>query len=347
MTFQSRRRFAIVCVLAFAAALALHRAHLVAASQSAKATESSAYIPAVGPVETAVANDLLLHDAQRNKDLRLKVTYPKSTGKFPLIIFSHGFGGSKDTYATLTQFWAARGYAVIQPTHDDSIAQRKANGEIRGPLQRLSTLREDIADPAAWRNRTRDISIIIDMLDDIERRIPALTGKLDPAHIGVGGHSFGALTTELIGGLTFTLQGKSQPESLADRRVSALLVLSGAGPSQRGVDETSWQTITAPLMLMTGTRDMGVAGLKPEQRIKPYELVRSVHKYAIVLDGGTHMTFTGNPARSGREPAVLFDTVEMASLAFWDAYLKNSEKAETYLHSPNLIDFSNNKAKLQ
>ena len=79
-------------------------------------------------LETTAA-DIVLRDAQRNKDLHVKVTYPKADGKFPVIVFSHGFGGSKDTYASLTEYWAARGYVVIQPTHDDSTLQRRNTGE--------------------------------------------------------------------------------------------------------------------------------------------------------------------------------------------------------------------------
>jgi predicted dienelactone hydrolase len=346
MTLLFRRRMVILCVVAIVAAVVLHRAYIFAANHGAKGVESSAYRAVAGPFETDAAADIVLHDSQRTKDLHVKVTYPKADGKFPVIVFSHGFGGSKDTYASLTQYWAARGYVVLQPTHDDSIAQRKENGEIHGLMQGFSTLREDIADPVAWRNRTRDISFVIDSLDEIERRVPGSAGKMDRARIGAGGHSFGALTTELLGGLTFTPPGASKPESLADRRISALLVLSGAGPRQHGVTETSWENITAPLMLMTGTRDMGVGGLNPDMRIKPYELVHSVHKYAIVLDRGSHMTFTGMPAKAGTEPAVLFETVEVASTAFWDAYLKSSEAAETYLRSPSLVDFSGGKAKL-
>jgi predicted dienelactone hydrolase len=346
MTLPFQRRIVFLIVVALLAGIVLRRAFIFAANRATKGAESSAYKAVAGPFDTDIAADIVLHDAQRNKDLHVKVTYPKADGKFPVIVFSHGFGGSKDTYASLTAYWAARGYVVIQPTHDDSIAQRKANGEIHGVMQGFSTLREDISDPAAWRNRTRDVSFAIDSLDEIERRVPGTAGKLDRSHIGVGGHSFGALTTELLGGLTFTPPGASKPESLADRRISALLVLSGAGPRQRGVTESSWENITAPLMLMTGTRDMGVGGLNPDMRIKPYELVHSVHKYAIVLQGGVHMTFTGMPAKTGIEPAVLFETVEAASTAFWDAYLKNSEAAGTYLHSPALVDFSGGKAKL-
>lgn len=352
MTLRWQRRIIILGVIGLLAAALLHRVYVYAANRAQRGSPASAYIAVAGPFETGEENDLVLHDAQRNKDLRLKVTYPKAGGKFPVIVFSHGFGGSKDTYASLTGYWAARGYVTIQPTHDDSISQRRANGEIRGVVQGFSTLREDIADPVAWRNRARDISLVIDSLDEIERRVPGVTGRIDRGHIGAGGHSFGALTTELIGGLTFTPQDAPPPpaaskiESLGDRRVSALLVLSGAGPRQHGITENSWESITAPLMLMTGTRDMGVGGLNPEQRIKPYELVHSTHKYAIVLDGGGHMTFTGMPSKGGTEPAVLYETVKVASTAFWDAYLKNSEKAEAYLHSPQLIDFSDGKAKL-
>jgi predicted dienelactone hydrolase len=346
MRITVRRRIVAGIVFGLLGVVILHLVYTFAANRANKGPESLAYKAVAGPFETGAAGDLVLHDAQRNKDLHVKVTYPNAEGKFPVIVFSHGFGGSKDTYASLTGYWAARGYVTIQPTHNDSIAQRKANGEIHGVFEGLSTLREDIADPAAWRNRARDISFVIDSLDEIERRVPGVAGKLDRTHIGVGGHSFGALTTELIGGLAFTPKGASQPETLADRRASALLVLSGAGPRQPGVDEKSWESITAPLMLMTGTRDLGVGGLKPEQRIKPYELVRSVNKYAIVLDGGRHMTFTGIPAKAGTEPAVLYETVKVASVAFWDAYLKNSESAESYLHSPGLVDFSGGKAKL-
>jgi len=201
MIHPLRRRIVILVVVTLLAAIVLRRAYIFASNRAAKGAESSAYKAVAGPFDTDAAADVVLHDSQRNKDLHVKVTFPKADGKFPVIVFSHGFGGSKDTYASLTAYWAARGYVVIQPTHDDSIAQRKANGEINGVMQGFSTLREDISDPAAWRNRTRDVSFVIDSLDEIERRVPGTAGKLDRSHIGAGGHSFGALTTELLGGI--------------------------------------------------------------------------------------------------------------------------------------------------
>ena len=122
MTVLLRRRIIILAVLALLAFVALHRVYTFAANRTQKGSESSAYTAAAGPFETAAADDLVLHDAQRNKGLHVKVTYPQTAGKFPVIVFSHGYGGSKDTYASLVEYWAARGYVIIQPTHDDSIA---------------------------------------------------------------------------------------------------------------------------------------------------------------------------------------------------------------------------------
>jgi len=57
--------------------------------------------------------------------LELRLTAPATGGNLPIVLLSHGFGPSnylpsKDGYAPLTQFWAERGLAVIQPTHASS-----------------------------------------------------------------------------------------------------------------------------------------------------------------------------------------------------------------------------------
>jgi hypothetical protein len=71
MTLLLRRRIIILSVAALFAALVLHRVYIFAANRADKGSESSAYTALAGPFETASADDLLLHDAQRNKDLRI------------------------------------------------------------------------------------------------------------------------------------------------------------------------------------------------------------------------------------------------------------------------------------
>ncbi|MGB8850747.1 MAG: hypothetical protein WCC76_13600 [Candidatus Acidiferrales bacterium] len=349
MTNWARRRALIVVALVLlAGVLMAHRARVDAAwRQSLPPSQAAAaYMPTAAGFETGEVDDLVLHDAARNKDLHVKITYPKADGNFPVIIFSHGYGGPKNTYASLTRFWAEHGYVALQPTHDDSIELKRQRGAT-GIGMGFAHVGEDINDPQQWANRTRDVSFLIDSLGEIERDVPPVAGKLDKSRIGVGGHSFGALTTILIGGAKVTPAGQSKPESFADPRVRALVVMSGSGPGQMGLDNHSWDSVTLPMIVMTGTRDLGLGAQGVEWRKKPYELSKGKDRYFLLLDGGTHMTFTGMPAQAGLQPKILFETVKVSSLAFWDAYLKDSEQARKYLNTSALADFSGGKATLE
>src|SRR5437868_6185452 len=67
------------------------------------------------------ADTVTLHDSARSRDIPIKVYYPsEGAGPFPLIVFSHGYGGTKNGYAYLGQGWAEAGYVVICPTHSGS-----------------------------------------------------------------------------------------------------------------------------------------------------------------------------------------------------------------------------------
>src|SRR5712692_6731323 len=184
----------VSAALALGVVASLIRTRAQTSARSAQAT----YKLADGPysVETI---DQTIHDAKRNKDLPVRFLIPKSAGPFPVIIFSHGAGGSGQNYFPLTGFWATHGYVVIQPTHNDSIALRKEKGEQvpASPRELVDEYRFNTDD---WINRVRDITLIIDSLNDLEKRLPQLKGKMDQKRIGVGGHSYGAFTTQMIGG---------------------------------------------------------------------------------------------------------------------------------------------------
>ena len=53
-----------------------------------------------------------------------------------------------------------------------------------------------------WANRPKDVAFILDSLDAIEAKVQGLKGKMDKKTIGVGGHSFGAHTGQLVAGTT-------------------------------------------------------------------------------------------------------------------------------------------------
>ena len=284
--------------------------------------------PSAGPYRVLSA-DLVLHDAARNKDLPLKIYYPDGEGPFPVIIFSHGALASKDCYSELGKYWASFGYVSIHPSHGDSIADMGFHG----------TLQEAISNPVAWQNRPQDISFIIDSLSRLERLAPELRGKLDRKHIGVGGHSFGAYTSELIGGVTITVPGHARPESFADKRVSAILLLSPQGEGRMGLTAQSWDNLRLPMLLMYGSRDFGAWGEPAVWRSEPYSKSPPGHKYKVEVMGGTHMGF----AASSRTESVLnhqFQCAKLETLAFWNAYLKHSSEAAAYLSSNGLRAFS-------
>src|SRR5262252_4243814 len=114
----------VITLLALGFVLHLVRAH----AQTAKRDPALAYKLADGPF-TVETIDHTLHDAKRNKDLPIRIVVPKTGGPFPVIVFSHGAGGSGQNYFPLTHHWVTHGYVVIQPTHNDSIALRREEGE--------------------------------------------------------------------------------------------------------------------------------------------------------------------------------------------------------------------------
>lgn len=292
------------------------------------------YSPTPGPDKVLTIENVVLHDSARNKNIPIKIYYPAAVGPFPVIIFSHGALASKDNYSGLGQYWASYGYVSIHPSHADSVA----DSDFRG------TFRQALTDPRAWQNRPEDVSFIIDSLAHVEQFAPQLSGKLDLQHIGVGGHSFGAYTAGLIGGATILLPGKTEPQSFADKRVGAVVLLSPQGEGVMGLNAHSWDTLRLPMLLMFGSRDFGPFGEDAVWRSEAFEKAPPGNKYEVELEGGTHMGFAGVFRYVGHHIAV-FQCAQLETLAFWDAYLKQDPKAREYLVSHGLQSFSGDVAR--
>jgi predicted dienelactone hydrolase len=292
------------------------------------------YAPASGPYKVLTVENIVLHDLARNKNIPIKIYYPAAVGRFPVIIFSHGALASKDSYSGLGRYWASYGYVSIHPSHADSVA----NSGFRG------TLRQALSDPRGWENRPEDISFIIDSLAHVETFAPQLMGKLDLRHIGVGGHSFGAYTAGLIAGTTILLPGKDAPQSFADKRVSAVVLLSPQGEGIMGLSAHSWDAVHVPMLLMYGSRDFGPFGEEPVWRSEAFAKGPAGNKYEVELEGGTHMGFAGL-FRDEDHRVEVFQCAQLETLAFWDAYLKQDPKARQYVESHGLQKFSGDIAR--
>jgi len=333
-------------------------AHLAPGLDAQSPAAGAPYKPNDGLHRVQSIDQLILHDAKRAKDLPVRITYPAARGSFPLIIFSHGAGGSKDGYTELTRYWASHGYVCIQPTHSDSLSLRKREG----PISLRDIVGSAVRDSKGWEGRPRDVSFVIDSLVEMAVLAPQLKGKIDRRRIGVGGHSYGAYTAQLIGGATVDVPGKPPGQSFADRRVRAILVMSGQGRGQQGLTQRSWGALTCPMMTMTGSRDQGAAGQGPDWKKEPFDFAPAGNKYHVFIEGANHFSFSGRLVEvAGQQAAgtrlgsalegdadqrAVFGYIKMATLAFWDAHLKNQKRALAYLHSHALGGYSQGAVKL-
>ncbi len=278
------------------------------------------YDPARGPLRVFAIDEVVLHDASRNKDLPAKIYYPGGRGPFPVIIFSHGAFASRESYWALGEYWASYGYVCIHPSHADSVQDNGYRG----------TLRRALKDTNLWRSRPQDVSFIIDSLPQIEKMLPTLRSKMDTNRIGVGGHSYGAYTALAIGGATVRMPGSKVAQSFADKRVRAIVALSPQGEGEMGLTARSWETIRVPMLTMYGSRDFAGQRRTPNGRTQAFNGAPEGDKYDVELAGANHFTFVGPFRRRGVE-GNLFQCAKLESIAFWDTYLKDDKRAREYL----------------
>lgn len=289
----------------------------------------AAALAAERPPNSAFDIDLAVDGAE--VPLRVRVpTHP--SGPCPVIIFSHGLGGSREGYWPLTEAWASAGFAVIQPTH---VGSDTATLKEAGLLGAKDAMRAAVADPAVLAGRPKLISRLIDLLPDICAKLPAWGGSFDAAHIGVTGHSFGAWTTQAVAGVRFAVPGHA--ESLADPRPIAFLAMSPNGPSPLQ-PAGAWDAATRPMLLMTGTEDRMPAFLQrgaedrgPEWREKAFTALPAGDKFLAVLAGGHHCAFSnGQGARLSGEPQPqpwIGPMLASTTTAWWQAWLRGDASA--------------------
>ena len=234
--------------------------------------------PSAGPYRVLTVEHLVLHDTVRNKELPLKIYYPDATGPFPVIIFSHGALASKDCYSELGKYWASFGYVSIHPSHDDSIADVGFQG----------TLLEAISNPAAWQNRPKDISFIIDSLSSLERLAPELQWQTrSQAHRCRGPLFLGQVLTrpELIGGVTITVPGHvPHPESFCQINGSRQPSCCCRAPQGEGPHGLDWlnrgtASLVCLMLLMYGSRVILERGVSRRFGVASLTASLSGHKY--------------------------------------------------------------------
>ncbi|KRF32302.1 alpha/beta hydrolase family protein [Nocardioides sp. Soil805] len=228
----------------------------------------------------------------RPAELQVRVTAPVTEHALPVVVLSHGHGPSQYAsslygYASLANYLAASGFAVLQPTHLDSMTL----GLRDAPATEA---------PLYWRSRARDVSLVLDHLDVLTDVLPAVAGRLDVANVAVVGHSMGGHTAGMVLGSRPRDPATGQRVDARDARVRAGVMMAAPG---RGGDalspgaanhypvlsDTDFSTMLSPTLVIAGDQDharhLNVVGA--EWQTDAYRLAPGP-KFLLAVHGGEH-----------------------------------------------------------
>jgi len=275
------------------------------------------------PVET-----LSIHYPNGKREVPVRIYQPNGTSISGVILFSHGLGGTNQVNAFLASHWSSRGYVCVflqHPGSDESVWRGKALGT------RMDAMR-GAASGTQFTARIEDVHVVLDQLEQWDRDPQSKwKGRFPLEHVGMSGHSFGAITTQAVSGQNYPLIG----QKYLNARIDAALLLSPSPPAAGSV-EKAFDRVPIPWMLMTGTRDSSTIGVSnPQDRMKLFpHLPKNIDRYQLVLDEARHSAFTDSrlPEDGLQRKNPNHHRVMLAySTAFWDSYLKEDPAAKAWL----------------
>ncbi|ERI95194.1 transcriptional regulator, effector binding domain protein [Clostridiales bacterium oral taxon 876 str. F0540] len=152
-------------------------------------------------------------------------------GRFPLVVISHGNGGSHLLYRTISTYLARNGFIVAMVEH---YGNNRNNNKLENTEENLIL-------------RPKHISLTIDkLLSD-----GFFGNHIEDEKIAVIGHSMGGYTAlALAGGVPRTREGK-KIETIVDSRIKTIVLLApGAGWFMNGLND-----VTIPILMLTAEHD--------------------------------------------------------------------------------------------
>ena len=230
-------------------------------------------------------------DGVRARAVPVRIRVPAGAGPWPVVLFSHGLGGSRAGADVWGRAWQASGLLVVHLQH--------AGSDIDVALRGLSALR-NAATAQQLLARVADVGFVIDEI--LRRHALALPtwSAVSTRRIGMAGHSFGAQTTQALAG-----QRYAAPGSLREPRLAAFLALSSspARASSLSLAE-QFGAIDRPFMVATGSLDGDPLGgaLTGAGRAGVYSGLPPGQRALLWLEDADHMSFAGNasPRINGR-----------------------------------------------
>jgi dienelactone hydrolase len=267
--------------------------------------------------------DFAWHDARRDRDvpsllhLPGRSAHPDAAGaarhRWPLVVFSHGLGGSRHGYSHLGQHWAAHGFASLHVQHVGS-DRRLWRGD-GNPLALWGRIGEAASEGEAIA-RTQDVAWALQQLLGSD-----IGAQVDAERCVVAGHSYGANTALLSVGAQLRRGGHRV--SFREPRFRAAMLISTPPFHGEGDPAAIVGGIQVPTLHITSTGDdIRIPGYFSDHRdrIAVFEATGGPRKLLAVYEGGSHSMFTDRTSPGGFE---LNRQVKVATQALTLAFLRS------------------------
>ena len=275
---------------------------------------------------------------------------PLQGTRFPLVIVSHGYPGSRTFLTYLTENLASKGYVVAAIDHTDSVF-----GAVKGFQSTLL-------------NRSSDQLFTMQALDKLSHD-PAsfISGLLDAANTAIIGYSMGGYGALASAGAGYSqtspllkfVPGNYLSDWTADsakfqaldrKRIKAIVAIApwGEQPPYLAWDAKGLAALRVPSLFIVGDHD-DVAGYADGVK-RIFEGAVHSQRYLLVYENARHNT-GGNPPPPGvaldyraiqsfDEPVWRKDRITSINqhfiTAFLDLYLKGDQSRRKYLDVPVL-----------
>ena len=305
--------------------------------------------PAEEPARVLIKRGEWFDPTRNNRGVKYKIYYPDMVvnNPLPIIIWSHGLGGTQDGAGFISRFLSSHGYIHVNIGHEgtnDSLWRGKP-GHPWDNIRKANIPWEDIL------NRYLDIPFVLNCLEQEELPIP-----IDISLLGMSGHSMGALTTQIIAG---QLTGNETPISLKQNKFKAAIAYSPV-PNQRLRPndvpiQRVYGDIDLPMLHISGTEDYSpIDGPIQHLRDEIFNIGGKdfAMQYQVILDQADHMVFNGSRGQLPDYPEMELhkDQIKVMALAWWDYYLKNDplsghwlkNSLKDYLGKSNVVRVRNN-----
>ncbi|MFP5262191.1 MAG: alpha/beta hydrolase family protein [Blastocatellia bacterium] len=255
---------------------------------------------------------------------------PVRKGRFPLVVFSHGNGGTRHQNTFWCDYLASHGYVVVSADHTGNARMTIIGGKVI-PYQAAERAQ-------SAKDRPRDMSFLLDQMIAWDRGADKrFAGRIDTDHAAAAGMSFGSYTVHWAAD--------------QDARFKAIVAMSGAPPTHTN--------LTVPSLRMLGTEDrtLGPAG---NAAIRDNHAKHTGPSYLLELKNGGHYSFTdmfkinknfGDGVGAGRrrdtggpfeytDMKTTYAIINSYSVAFLGYYLKGQKEYLEFLrenHWPDVM----------